>query len=191
MATKSSYDDATSTTDRIRSRWDRFTAWRLRRPFLGGLLLCLAGIIITWVPMQILPDLLFVGGELTGFLAIGVAFGVLVFLTGVFALYKPAHSDVIGVVGIALSILSLVGSLGGLVFGLLFGILGGNLCLAWKPDEDRVPDRVTEPSPVDNAVAGVRNRLQRVVGPVRRRLRHRLETATTETGPQNAETTDE
>ncbi|ELY95521.1 DUF6114 domain-containing protein [Natrialba taiwanensis] len=181
MATKSSYDDSTNTTGRIKRRWDRFTAWRLRRPFLGGILLCLAGIIITWVPMQILPDLLFVGGELTGFLAIGVAFGVLVFLTGVFALYKPAHSDVIGVIGIALSILSLVGSLGGLLLGLLFGILGGNLCLAWKPDEDRVPDHVTEPSPVDNAVAGARKRLRAIVGPIVRRLRDRL-AAATETG---------
>lgn len=177
MATQNSYDDSSS-TGRIRSQWNRFTTWRLQRPFLGGILLCVAGILITWVPMQILPDIIFVGGEMTGFLAVGAMFGVLVFLTGVFALYKPGHSDVIGVVGVVLSILSLFGSLGGLLVGLLFGILGGNLCLAWKPDEEVADGSVTEPSPVDNAVARVRDPLQRLVGPAVQRVRERLATVT-------------
>ncbi|WP_306061731.1 DUF6114 domain-containing protein [Natronococcus wangiae] len=141
------------------SRRERFNDWRLQRPFLGGILLCLAGILITWVPMQILPDIIFIGGEMTGFLAIGAMFGVFVFVTGVFALYRPKYSDMIGVVGVVLSVLSLFGSLGGLLVGMLFGILGGNLCIAWRPDDG---EAASQPSKVDKAVARLRENTRRI-----------------------------
>lgn len=164
MATQRSQDEADPVSDRLARRWSRFNDWRTRRPFLGGVLLCLAGILITWVPMRILPDLIFIGGQVAGFLAIGALFGVFVFLTGVYALYKPALSDEIGLVGVVLSIFSLFGSLGGLFVGMLLGIIGGNLCLAWKPPEEAVDDDVTEPSTVDRAVARVRSGVLRVIG---------------------------
>lgn len=159
-------------------RWNRFNDWRRRRPFLGGVFLCLAGLLITWVPMQILPDLLFVGGRMTGFLAIGAMFGVFVFLSGVYALYNPARSHEIGVVGVVLSIFSLFGSLGGLLFGMLFGIIGGNLCIAWKPDADVVDDAVSEPSAVDRAVDRFRRTLGRIAAKTSQLLRDGIETVT-------------
>ncbi|WP_312907528.1 DUF6114 domain-containing protein [Natronosalvus caseinilyticus] len=158
----------TTETD-SRSRWTRFNEWRVQRPFLGAILLCLAGIIITWVPMQILPDIIFIGGEMAGFLSIGAMFGVFVFVTGVFALYRPGSSDVIGVVGIVLSIFSLFGALGGLLVGMFLGILGGNLCLAWQPRDEEAP---SEPSTVDRAVGRLRKRTRRVVGTTTARLRN-------------------
>lgn len=176
MATQNSRDDSDDLSDRVADRWERVTGWtgtrwsrfndwRATRPFMGGVLLCLAGIIISWVPMQILPDLIFIGGRMTGFLAIGALLGVGVFLSGAFALTKPAYSDTIGVVGVVLSILSLFGSLGGLFLGMLLGILGGNLCVAWQPDdEEAVDDAVTEPSSVDRAAARVRDGVERVIG---------------------------
>lgn len=184
MATQNSRDDSEDLSDRVADRWDRVTGWtgtrwsrfndwRATRPFMGGVLLCLAGFIISWVPMQILPDLIFIGGRMTGFLAIGALFGVGVFLSGAFALTRPAHSDTIGVVGVVLSILSLFGSLGGLFLGMLLGILGGNLCIAWHPtDEETVDDAVTEPSSVDRAAARVRNGVVRVVGKSVARVRN-------------------
>lgn len=159
-------------------RWNRFNDWRRQRPFLGGVLLCLAGLLITWVPMQILPDLLFIGGRMTGFLAIGAMFGVFVFLSGVYALYKPAHAHEIGVVAIVLSIFSLFGALGGLLFGMLFGIIGGNLCIAWKPSDDAVDDTISEPSTIDSAVAWLRSRLGRIVGKTNALLRTGVKTIT-------------
>lgn len=148
------------------SRWSRFNEWRAQRPFLGGVLLMLAGLIIVYVPMQILPDIIFIGGQVAGFLAVGVMFGVFVFLSGAYALYKPEFSDEIGVAGIVLSILSLFGSLGGLFLGLILGILGGNLCIAWKPKDGGEGD----PSKVDKAAAGVRERGLHVVETAKTRL---------------------
>ncbi|WP_436345034.1 DUF6114 domain-containing protein [Natronorubrum sp. FCH18a] len=187
MATQNGQDDSGHLPDGLERRWDRatewtgsrwsrFNGWRSQRPFLGGVLLCLAGILITWVPMQILPDLIFIGGRMAGLLAIGAMFGVFVFVSGVFALTKPEHSDMIGVVGVVLSIFSLFGSLGGLFLGMLLGILGGNLCLAWKPDDEAADEGVSEPSRVDKASARVRESVQHLVGKSIVRLREGVDT---------------
>jgi hypothetical protein len=178
MATQNGQDSTGTLPSQFKRRWQQFNDWRTQRPFLGGVMLCLAGLLITWVPMQILPDLLFIGGEVAGFLAIGTMFGVFVFLTGVYALYKPEHSTEIGVVGIVLSILSLFGSLGGLLFGLLFGIIGGNLCFAWEPTEDVSEDAPSESDTVDESRAEFSDRLRRIARQTARRLRSGLETIT-------------
>ncbi|WP_226003998.1 DUF6114 domain-containing protein [Natrinema salinisoli] len=190
MATQNGQDDAGNQPTRFESQWDqlttgfgtrwnRFNVWRSQRPFLGGVLLCLAGILIAWVPMQILPDLLFIGGGMTGFLVIGTTFGVFVFLSGVYALYKPEHSREAGVVGVVLSILSLFGSLGGLLFGMLFGIIGGNLCFAWKPAGDRDDeDDASEPGKVETARSRLLEQLRDVAGAVSSRLRTSVEAIT-------------
>lgn len=89
----------------------------------------LAGLIIGWVPIQFATELAVIGGAFT---VIGLVFAVMVFLTGAFALARPEMSTIFGILGIALSILSLVGALGGLFVGMLIGIAGGNLCIAWQ-----------------------------------------------------------
>ncbi|MFC6765863.1 DUF6114 domain-containing protein [Natrinema soli] len=189
MATQNSQNDSETDPNRfesrwkrgtgwIGSRWNRFNDWRTRRPFMGGVLLCLAGILITWVPMQILPDLIFIGGEMAGFLTVGALIGVFVFLTGVYALYRPSKSHEIGVIGVVLSIFSLFGSLGGLFLGMLLGILGGNLCIAWKPRDDVTDESLAEPSKVDRAIARLRDRVERVVEKANARLRESAETNT-------------
>lgn len=104
--------------------------WRGDRPFLGGMLLIIAGIIVGWVPIQFTLELILIGGSYT---AIGLLFAVLIFLCGVLALLRPELSTTIGVAGIAFSILSIAGALGGLLVGLLVGIIGGSLCIAWEP----------------------------------------------------------
>lgn len=111
----------------------RFSEWRHERPFMGGVLLLLSGLIIAYVPMQFATELLLVGGSFT---FIGLLFAALVFLTGVFALMRPDLSRELGILGVTMSILSIFGALGGLVVGMLIGIVGGNLCVAWQPSSD-------------------------------------------------------
>lgn len=113
-------------------RLERFQEWRSERPFWGGALLMLAGLVIGWVPIQFAAELVFIGGTFT---VIGLVFAAFVFLTGVFALHRPELSTILGITGVALSILSLLGALGGLFVGMLIGIVGGNLCVAWKPED--------------------------------------------------------
>lgn len=107
-----------------------FTEWRATRPFWGGLLLILASLLIAWVPLQFALELLFIGGAFT---VIGLVFAVIVFLIGTFALLRPDLSTILGITGIAFSVLSLIGALGGLLFGTLLGVAGGALCVAWQP----------------------------------------------------------
>lgn len=85
-------------------------------------------------------DLILVGSS-TAYL--GLVSSSLVFLIGVFALTKPEFSTIIGKVGVALSIISLMGTLGGLFIGMILGLIGSNLCIAWESDE------VEESTPFD------------------------------------------
>jgi hypothetical protein len=103
-------------------RLARFRAWRRGRPFAGGVLLMLAGGLIGYVPLQFAFELMLVGGSYT---VVGVTWAVGVFLTGAFALYRPEFSTMLGVLGVALSILSLLGALGGVLLGMVLGIVGG------------------------------------------------------------------
>lgn len=109
-------------------------SWRAERPFLGGVLLIVAGLIVGYVPIQFTLELILIGGTYT---AIGLVFAALISLTGVFALLRPDLSTILGIAGVAFSILSVVGALGGLLVGLLIGLLGSNLLIAWEPPAKR------------------------------------------------------
>ncbi|WP_433627281.1 DUF6114 domain-containing protein [Halomicrococcus sp. NG-SE-24] len=123
-----------------------FKEYRSRRPFLGGVLLCVAGLLIGWVPLQFATELIFVGGSYT---FIGLFFAAGVFLSGVFTFMRPEFSTQLGIVGVAFSILSLFGALGGLLVGMIIGIIGSSLCISWTPkevteDEPNTSDESTE-----------------------------------------------
>lgn len=116
----------------VDDRRQRFGDWRAGRPFLGGVLLLLASALMAYVAISYAKDLILVGSS-TAFL--GLVSASFVFLTGVFALTKPEFSTMIGYVGGALSIISLMGTLGGLFIGMFLGLIGANLCIAWKGDD--------------------------------------------------------
>jgi hypothetical protein len=95
-------------------------------------MLILLGNAFMWlVTLGYAPSVLLIGSS-TAF--IGLVISSFVFLTGVFALTKPAYSTVIGYVGIALSFISIMGTLGGLLIGMFLGIIGSCLCIAWESD---------------------------------------------------------
>lgn len=118
---------------RVQPRVDRFFAWREERPFWGGVLLMVAGVIISAIPAPIAMDLVVYGEFIY---IIGIIWGLMAFLSGAFALSRPDLAGKFGVIGIAASILSLFGAIGGYGIGLLLGVIGGNLLLAWEGDED-------------------------------------------------------
>jgi hypothetical protein len=127
----------------FRSLWTRFRAWRQLRPFWGGLLLTIGGLIIGYVPLQFGRQLLVTGGS---FASIGLVFAALVFFCGICALIFPRLSSLLGLLGMVLSTLSLFGALGGLLVGMVVGGIGGLLCFAWEPPEDLWRERVAESS---------------------------------------------
>lgn len=102
--------------------------WPGRRPYLGGSLLIVGGVLTGYVPVQFLVDLVAIGGLST---AVGVVFAALFFLTGVVVILRPSTAPLLGVVGLVLSVLSVPSVLGVLLVGPLFAFLGGCVCILW------------------------------------------------------------
>lgn len=111
----------------------RFGAWKRQRPFWGGVLLTLSGLIIAIIPLDLALKFALVP---TDFAFVGLIFAIFVVLSGVFALYQPQFAGFFGAAGILVAIVSIFGALGGFVVGTLVGILGGSLCVAWEPPRE-------------------------------------------------------
>ncbi|MFB6166116.1 MAG: DUF6114 domain-containing protein [Haloarculaceae archaeon] len=116
-----------------RAAIQRFGEWRATRPFWGGVLLILGGVLMAAVPLQMSSSLL-LGSYVS---TIGLLFAALVLLAGVFALYRPELADLLGIAGAVFSLLSLFGALGGLFVGMFLGFAGGAYCFAWIPPDER------------------------------------------------------
>jgi len=117
----------------------KFKQWRNKRPFWGATLLLLAGLMILYIPLH-LYEIAFIPGS---FVFVGFIFGGLLLIIGVLAYIYPAFSTVFGVIGIFLSVLSIMGALGGFIVGTIFGIIAGALLIGWelqevKPNQDNV-----------------------------------------------------
>lgn len=87
----------------------------------------LAGLIVAAFPIYI-QDLVQGSGPFLGLL-----FGVLLFITGLFALIRPDIHTSLGFMGVVFSLLSFFGVFGGFLVGMFLGILGGSLTYAWIP----------------------------------------------------------
>lgn len=104
----------------------------LGRPIIGPLVLVAAGVAVAVVPIRFADLLSLIGG---GSPILGLAMGGAIAVCGIAVHAAPSYSTEIGVMAMALSILSLFGALGGLLVGLLLGLIGGNICVAWQPRE--------------------------------------------------------
>ncbi|MER5476549.1 DUF6114 domain-containing protein [Streptomyces sp. NPDC002734] len=117
-------------------RRSRFAVWRGNRPFMGGLLLTLAGVEIM-LTMKVLESSLQVilkAGALgiAGYLLPGV-----MTLCGVLILFNPAQRIFYSIIGLLATLGSWVTSnLGGFVVGLILGLLGSTLAFGWMPDQE-------------------------------------------------------
>lgn len=100
----------------------------MSRPFWGATLSLLAGIIILYIPIQLL-NIAFAPGNMV---VIGLIFGGLIILMGILGYFYPKFNVVFGIVTIFLSVLSVMGALGGFLIGTILGIVGGSLSIAWK-----------------------------------------------------------
>lgn len=103
-------------------------SWPGKRPYVGGALLVVGGVLVRYVPIQFTLELITMGSPLA---AIGLVSAILITLTGVFALLRPDLAPIVGVAGIVLSFLSIMGALGGLLIGVVVTQLGGGLCIVW------------------------------------------------------------
>jgi hypothetical protein len=117
--------------------WKGFHAWRMTRPFVGGLLAALAGVEM-FFSGQLDVGNIHVQLGIEGFQATIIP--VMLVLLGTLVVLMPAHRIFYGVLILAVSVYSLVGvNLGGFFVGMLMGAVGGILAVAWMPRTDDTP----------------------------------------------------
>ncbi len=136
-----------------------FRQWRRTRPFWAGVWCLLGGAIIIYGPLTVIKLVLVAGTVVWA----GILIGALVCVMGLFMWFSPEFRQVLGVLAILFSMVSLVTSnFGGFVVGMLLGVIGGAMAFGWTPlpaktDDAKVvaggspspqPDVVT-PGPVE------------------------------------------
>lgn len=112
---------------------ERFMEWRTERPFRGGVLLILGGILIALPALLIIEAILIVGA---GRSVLSLAAGGLLVCAGTVVLLRPDLSMKIGVAASVLAVTSLLSSFGGYLVGALLSSAGAVLCFAWQPVEN-------------------------------------------------------
>ena len=113
----------------------RFSAWRRERPFVGGLLVAIAGIEMFFSGQLDLGHL-HVQLGIEGMQATLIPIALL--LLGILAVTMPAHHVFYGVLSLAVGLYALVGvNLGGFLLGTILACVGGVLVVAWMTPEAR------------------------------------------------------
>lgn len=138
-----------------RSWRERFRHWRATRPFAGGLLMLLSGIIMVapaYFTVQI-SDLLVMISTISGVSTLLI--GALMIMFGIGSWLQPYAATYLGVLGIIVAIVAVpTSNFGGFLIGSLLGIIGGALALGWER-EPRHPGKHRQAAPVFAVVASV------------------------------------
>jgi hypothetical protein len=128
--------------ERVQAEQGDFRLWRLRRPFVGSILMILAGILILVGPMSpsILRFAMLPGSTIWAALLVGA----LLLVMGIVQMFVPSLSTFTGGVGMVLSLISIIVALGGFIIGMLLGLIGGALGVAWRPNARRLPNKTAK-----------------------------------------------
>lgn len=123
---------------RLRAGWAAFRLWRLRRPFWGSILMLLASLLMLAGPLTLLSVAFLPGSAVPMALLVGS----LMLVMALAQLFVPAHALITGLIGIVLSIVSLItGSFGGFGIGMIIGILGSAQGVAWQANARPLPTK--------------------------------------------------
>jgi hypothetical protein len=106
-----------------------FRRWRKTRPFWGGFFCIIGGIAMAYGPVTVIKLVL-----VSTAVWLGSLVGVLVVVMGLFLWFFPAQRQVVGLMAVIFSVVSLLTSnYGGFLIGLIMGTVGGALGFAWTP----------------------------------------------------------
>ncbi|MDR7382691.1 DUF6114 domain-containing protein [Promicromonospora iranensis] len=118
--------------------WRRdFRPWRKQRPFVGGVLVALAGlemllsgpITLDQLGMNIMLQFGVEGAQAT-------ILPIALIMLGILSIAQPVHRIFYGVIALSIAVYSLAGvNLGGWVVGFLLGVVGGIIVVSWAPAE--------------------------------------------------------
>lgn len=129
--------------------WRRdFRPWRKQRPFVGGVLVALAGlemllsgpIKLDQLGMNIVLQFGVEGAQAT-------ILPIALILLGILSIAQPVHRIFYGVIALAISVYSIAGvNLGGWVVGFLLGVIGGIVVVSWGPPVEAAEADGAEPA---------------------------------------------
>jgi len=113
----------------------------MQRPTKSYYLSLIGGAFVLLVGGDRLVDLILFGsygGPDTGFdaaldLGVGLMCGILMVTGAIMLSRRPQRHKMWGVLVLAVSLLSIIGTAGGLFIGLLLGLIGGIMAIHWKP----------------------------------------------------------
>ncbi|MFD6137740.1 DUF6114 domain-containing protein, partial [Isoptericola sp. NPDC060257] len=109
----------------------RFAAWRRGRPFWGGTLAILSGVVL-WFSGRLQIDNFEIQLGIEGMQS--TLLPVALVLLGVLVMTQPQFRVFYGVITLAISVYSLLGvNLGGFGVGMVLGVVGGILAVSWMP----------------------------------------------------------
>lgn len=127
--------DAPVSRRTTRSRWRRFASWRRERPFVGGVLVAVAGVEM-FFSRQLDIGHLRVQLGIEGLQATIIPIALV--LLGILAISMPAHHVFYGVLSLAVGLYAIIGvNLGGFLLGTVLACVGGVLVVAWMTPEAR------------------------------------------------------
>ncbi|MFB7800700.1 DUF6114 domain-containing protein [Isoptericola sp. NPDC056134] len=120
-----------STPEVPATRRQRFAAWRRGRPFWGGTLAALSGVVL-WFSGRLQIDNFEIQLGIEGMQS--TLLPVALVLLGVLVTTQPQFRVFYGVITLAISVYSLLGvNLGGFGIGMVLGVVGGILAVSWMP----------------------------------------------------------
>ncbi len=114
---------------RFMTKRQRFRNWKITRPFWGATLALLSGLLICYVPLQLL-EVAAVPGTMV---FVGFFLGGIVLICAILSYIMPHLSTLLGIMIMFSAILSIMGAMGGFIIGTILGIIGGSLCISWRP----------------------------------------------------------
>jgi hypothetical protein len=127
--------------------WRAFRTWRRRRPFLGGVLIVLAGGEIFATGIAPLHVIIHYGLEGLA----GQAVPILLIVCGLLLIFSPDQRMFYVIVSMMLTIGSWITSnLGGFVLGLLLGLVGCSFAFAWTPRRKPAPTAAVQQQPASS-----------------------------------------
>ncbi|GAA1849695.1 DUF6114 domain-containing protein [Myceligenerans crystallogenes] len=145
------------------SRRRAFREWHAGRPFVGAVLVVLAGLELLLsgpIDLGAFADTFGVEGIPDMQLAIGIegvqaiVLPLALILLGLLSMWQPVHRIFYGVIILVISVYTLSGvNLGGWFVGFLLGVIGGVVIVSWAPREQAA----AAPVPSDDDVPGDRD----------------------------------
>ena len=113
---------------------ERFSAWTSKRPFAGGLLMFLAGVVIL-TPAYMSFEVSNIQVQIATMSGVStLLIGVLLMCCGLMTWFQPEGRLLAGVAAIILAVVAIpTSNFGGFIVGALLALIGGALALSWVP----------------------------------------------------------